>query len=78
VNLKDVFKENVLFLGGGRALLLQVAHPAVARGVADHSDFANDPFSRLRRTIAVVDRIVYGSDTGAPVAFVQTAPAAGR
>jgi uncharacterized protein (DUF2236 family) len=62
MNLRTVFKENVLFLGGGRALLLQVAHPDVARGVADHSDFANDPFSRLRRTIAVVDTIVYGTD----------------
>jgi uncharacterized protein (DUF2236 family) len=60
-SLRDVFKENVLFLGGGRALLLQVAHPSVAQGVADHSDFANDPFSRLRRTIEVVDTIVYGT-----------------
>jgi uncharacterized protein (DUF2236 family) len=65
VNLQDVFRENVLFLGGGRALLLQLAHPAVASGVAEHSDFANDPFSRLRRTIEVVDRIVYGSDEDA-------------
>lgn len=66
--LKDVFRENVLFLGGGRALLLQLAHPAVAAGVAEHSDFRNDPFTRLRRTIAVVDRIVYGSDDEAATA----------
>jgi uncharacterized protein (DUF2236 family) len=63
--LRDVFKENVLFLGGGRALLLQLAHPKVARGVADHSDFAHDPFGRLRRTIEVVDTIVYGTDAEA-------------
>src|SRR5262245_3227101 len=31
-------RESVLLLGGPRALLLQVAHPAVAAGVADHSD----------------------------------------
>jgi uncharacterized protein (DUF2236 family) len=68
MRLKDVFKENVLFLGGGRALLLQVAHPAVALGVAEHSDFANDPFSRLRRTIAVVDRIVHGTEDEATTA----------
>jgi len=60
-SLRSVFRENVLFLGGGRALLLQLAHPKVARGVAEHSDFATDPFGRLRRTIDVVDRIVYGS-----------------
>jgi uncharacterized protein (DUF2236 family) len=60
-SLKDVFRENVLFLGGGRALLLQLAHPSVALGVAEHSDFAGDPFGRLRRTIGVVDRIVYGT-----------------
>lgn len=60
-SLKAVFRENVLFLGGGRALLLQLAHPKVAMGVAEHSDFATDPFGRLRRTIEVVDRIIYGS-----------------
>lgn len=60
--LRRVYKENVLFLGGGRALLMQLAHPSVAEGVADHSDFATDPFSRLRHTIEVVDRVVYGDD----------------
>src|SRR4051794_27808012 len=60
--LRRVFRENVLFLGGGRALLMQLAHPSVAKGVAEHSDFVADPFSRLRRTIDVVDRIVYGDD----------------
>lgn len=68
MNLRDVFRENVLFLGGGRALLLQLAHPSVAQGVADHSDFARDPFGRLRRTIEVVDRIVYGTDDDAALA----------
>jgi len=60
--LRHIFRENVLFLGGGRALLLQLAHPDVARGVADHSSFEDDPFSRLRRTIGIVDAIVFGDD----------------
>jgi len=60
--LRRIYRENVLFLGGGRALLLQLAHPDVARGVAEHSSFADDPFSRLRRTIAIVDAIVFGDD----------------
>jgi uncharacterized protein (DUF2236 family) len=63
--LRRIYRENVLFLGGGRALLLQLAHPDVARGVAEHSSFEDDPFSRLRRTITVVDAIVFGDDDDA-------------
>ena len=63
--LRRIYRENVLFLGGGRALLLQLAHPDVARGVAEHSSFEDDPFTRLRRTIAVVDAIVFGDDDAA-------------
>jgi uncharacterized protein (DUF2236 family) len=63
--LRRITRENVLFLGGGRALLMQLAHPSVAQGVADHSDFASDPFSRLRRTIQVVDTVVFGEDDAA-------------
>src|SRR5438445_379866 len=39
--------EPGLMLGGGRALLLQVAHPLVAAGVAQHSDYQSDPWARL-------------------------------
>jgi uncharacterized protein (DUF2236 family) len=63
--LRRIYRENVLFLGGGRALLLQLAHPDVARGVAEHSSFEEDPFARLRRTIGVVDTIVFGDDDDA-------------
>ncbi|MEN3271636.1 MAG: hypothetical protein V7636_397 [Actinomycetota bacterium] len=63
--LRRIYRENVLFLGGGRALLLQLAHPDVARGVTEHSSFEEDPFSRLRRTITVVDAIVFGDDDDA-------------
>jgi hypothetical protein len=34
-----VNREMVLLAGGGRALLLQVAHPLVAAGVEQHSNF---------------------------------------
>src|SRR5262249_12520785 len=34
-------------LGGGRALLMQVANPGVAAGVAEHSDFRKRPLHRL-------------------------------
>jgi uncharacterized protein (DUF2236 family) len=36
-------------LGWGRAILLQIAHPLVARGVADHTAFQRTPWGRLRR-----------------------------
>ena len=39
-------RESMLLLGAGpRALLLQIAHPLVAEGVAEHSDFQADPWT---------------------------------
>jgi uncharacterized protein (DUF2236 family) len=52
----------MLLLGAGpRALLLQIAHPLVAAGVADHSNFRADPWRRLDGTLRSYLRIVYGS-----------------
>ncbi len=53
-------------LGAGpRALLLQIAHPAVAAGVAEHSDFRSDPWRRLDGTLRSYLRIVFGSTAAA-------------
>ncbi|HXC77796.1 MAG TPA: oxygenase MpaB family protein [Candidatus Acidoferrum sp.] len=57
---RRVNRENVLFLGGGRALLMQLAHPKVAAGVDEHSDFRQHPLRRLRRTILMTMAIVFG------------------
>src|SRR5438445_5878872 len=57
---RRVNRENVLFLGGGRALLMQLAHPKVAAGVDEHSDFRAHPLRRLRRTILMTMAIVFG------------------
>jgi uncharacterized protein (DUF2236 family) len=57
---RRVNRENVLFLGGGRALLMQLAHPKVAAGVDEHSDFRSHPIRRLRRTILMTMAIVFG------------------
>jgi uncharacterized protein (DUF2236 family) len=54
-------RENAVVMGGGCALLLEVAHPLVAAGVARHSDFRRDPFGRLQRTLAAMSAIVFGS-----------------
>lgn len=63
-----VGREAVLLLGGGRALLMQVAHPLVAAGVADHSDFRADPLGRLRRTLDAVLTVAFGSSSEARAA----------
>ena len=57
---RRVNRENVLMLGGGRALLMQLAHPKVAAGVDEHSDFRKRPMYRLRRTIRLTMAIVFG------------------
>ena len=59
-------REAMLLLGAGpRALLLQLAHPAVAAGVDEHSDFRSDPWARLQATLRSYLRIVYGTTTAA-------------
>jgi uncharacterized protein (DUF2236 family) len=59
-------REAMLLLGAGpRALLLQIAHPLVAVGVDDHSDFRADPWRRLRATLRSYLAIVYGTTTAA-------------
>lgn len=57
---RRVNRENVLLLAGGRALLMQLAHPKVALGVNEHSDFRRRPMYRLRRTIRMIMAIVFG------------------
>jgi len=56
-----ISRENALLLGGPAAVLLQLAHPAVAAGVAEHSRFDADPLGRFRRTFETIDRILFGS-----------------
>ncbi|HET7472501.1 MAG TPA: oxygenase MpaB family protein [Candidatus Limnocylindrales bacterium] len=59
-------REAMLLLGAGpRALLLQLAHPGVAAGVAEHSDFRADPWRRLQGTLRSYLTIVYGTATAA-------------
>ena len=59
--LRRVHREGVLLLGGGRALLLQIAHPGVAQGVAEHSSFRRDGRQRLLRTLRPMLAIAFGS-----------------
>lgn len=56
-----VNRESIVFLGAGRALLLQLAHPWVAAAIAEHSRAAADPIGRFHRTFGVVYQMVFGS-----------------
>jgi uncharacterized protein (DUF2236 family) len=55
-----ISREVALLAGGGRALLLQLAHPAVAQGVESHSHFRADPIGRGQRTFTSVYQIFFG------------------
>ncbi|MCQ9164951.1 oxygenase MpaB family protein [Arthrobacter sp. STN4] len=58
----DLAPESVLLAGAGRAILLQLANPAVGHGVARHSNFAADPLKRLHATL----QYVYALSNGTP------------
>lgn len=54
-------REAAVFLGAGRALLLQLAHPWVAAAVGDQSRVFADPVGRFHRTFGVTFTMVFGS-----------------
>jgi uncharacterized protein (DUF2236 family) len=49
-----------LFLGGGRAALLQLAHPMVAHAIDHHSQTRSDVVGRFQRTFRNVFAMVFG------------------
>src|SRR5690242_5430322 len=53
-----VHRERVLLAGWGRAILLQIAHPKVARGVAEHSAFTYERWGRVRRLRRTLDAML--------------------
>ncbi len=59
--LHDVGADAVLIAGAGRAILLQIADPAIGHAIARHSHFAADPLRRLRNTLTFVYALVYGT-----------------
>jgi uncharacterized protein (DUF2236 family) len=59
-HLQRVGGEGVLLVGAQRALLMEIAHPTVAAGVDDHSDFTVRPVTRLAATLDAVLMMVWG------------------
>jgi uncharacterized protein (DUF2236 family) len=56
-----VNRESALFLGAGRAALLQLAHPWVAAALHQHSNLQTDPLARFHNTFRVVFTMVFGT-----------------
>ena len=56
-------REVIVVAGWGRAILLQLAHPAVAAGVHDHSSFRGSllsSFRRLHSTVGAMLSLTFG------------------
>jgi len=64
-------REAVLLGAGACALLLQLAHPQVAEGVAQHSNFEADPWRRLRGTLRTSLALVFGNKREAEAAIAR-------
>ena len=54
-------RESALFLGAGRAALLQLAHPWVATALDQHSTLMRRPIARFHSTFRIVFTMVFGS-----------------
>ena len=56
-----VNRESAVFLGAGRAAVLQLAHPWVMAALTDHSNLLNRPIARFHNTFRIVFTMVFGS-----------------
>jgi uncharacterized protein (DUF2236 family) len=54
-------REALAFLGAGRALLMQLAHPWVATAIAEHSAALENPIGRFHCTFEIAFTLVFGS-----------------
>ena len=55
-----VNRERSGLIYGPAAAILQLAHPRIAQGVYDHSNFRYDTLGRLRRTLSSTNKIAFG------------------
>jgi len=60
--------EPILWLAGLRSLYLQALHPRAMAGVAQNSDFREDPWRRLIRTSNYIGAVVFGTTAQARAA----------
>ena len=55
-----IHRESAVFLGAGRTLLLQLAHPMIAAAIERHSQTFANPIGRFHRTFSIVFTFVFG------------------
>jgi uncharacterized protein (DUF2236 family) len=55
-----ITRDALVFLGAGRAALLQLAHPYVAHAIEQHSETRTDPIGRFNRTFLNVFGMIFG------------------
>ncbi len=67
----QVNRECAVFLGAGRAALLQLAHPWVAAALQQHSSLMNDAIGRFHSTFRVIYTMLFGTRAQALAASRQ-------
>ncbi len=60
-----------MIIGGVASLLLQSLHPLAMAGVADHSNYREDPLGRLERTARYVGTVTFSSTVDAEAAIAR-------
>lgn len=70
----------MIVVGGFRALMIQALHPLAMAGIAQHSDYREDPLGRLRRTARYMHTVIFSDAATAHAAgeHVRVAHAAMR
>ena len=56
-----VNRESAVFLGAGRAAMLQLAHPWVAAALEQHSNVMSRPIRRFHNTFRIMYAMIFGS-----------------
>jgi uncharacterized protein (DUF2236 family) len=64
-------RESAIFLGAGRAALLQLAHPWVAVSLVHHSNLMNNAIGRFHSTFRVIYTMLFGTRAQAMAASEQ-------
>ncbi|MBV8438611.1 MAG: DUF2236 domain-containing protein [Silvibacterium sp.] len=64
-------RESAVFLGAGRAALLQLAHPWVATSLLHHSNLLHDAIGRFHSTFRVIYTMLFGTRAQALAAARQ-------
>jgi uncharacterized protein (DUF2236 family) len=59
--LLSIVDDGIFLLGGQYAILCQFAHPGLARGTFEHSNFASRLLNRLKTTARFLNVSVYGT-----------------